>query len=68
MMGVSEVGGIISDTMFMKKVRDIRMVIPRHDQSLQCFYMDLWQVWEKFPETSLVYSIVITFNWLESTL
>jgi hypothetical protein len=29
MMGVSEVGGIISDTMFMKKVRDIRMVIPR---------------------------------------
>jgi hypothetical protein len=29
MMGVSEVGGIISDTMFMKKVSDIRMVIPK---------------------------------------
>jgi hypothetical protein len=27
-MGVSDVGGIISETIFMKKVSDIRIVIP----------------------------------------
>ena len=49
MMGVFEVGGIISETTFMKKVRDIRTVIPDKEKcwlieraNFSCMYMTEW--------------------------
>ena len=57
MMGVFEVGGIISETTVMKKVRDIRTVIPDKEKcwlieraNFSCMYNVYgWMIWRRYP-------------------